>query len=297
MGRMKKRNTSLLSTFLVIIALAVYSFFGLNEDPSGDNFPLQITFMDVGQGDSILIQSGDSTMLIDAGPTSASDEIISELEKNNIKKIDILIGTHPHEDHIGSLDTVIQKFDIGRIYMPQAVATTKAYEDVITAVKNKGLVINKPVAGTSLEFGDAECVFLAPNNSTYEDLNNYSIVIKLVYGETSFIFTGDAEALSEKEMLEKGYDLKADVLKVGHHGSSTSTAKDFLESVDPVYAVIMCGKDNSYGHPHRETMEKLKEKGIIVYRTDECGTIVCSSDGENILFNVDPGSYKNGSSK
>jgi competence protein ComEC len=231
-------------------------------------------------------------MLIDAGNNADSNLVVNYLKKNGVKKLDYAIGTHPHEDHIGSLDTVINNFEIGKVLMPKATSTTKTFKDVVTAIKNKNLKITEPIPGTTYNLGEASWTILAPSkNKDYEDANNYSIVCKLKYGKTSFIFTGDAEDVSEKEILAKGYDLKSDVLKIGHHGSSSSTTDAFLTAVNPKYAIISCGKGNDYGHPHKPTMDKLKSKKIPVYRTDECGTIVCISDGTKITFDKKPGDY------
>jgi beta-lactamase superfamily II metal-dependent hydrolase len=262
--------------------------------PSGE---LKVHFLDVGQADCILIQTpSGKNMLIDAGNNADAGTITSYLDSQGVKKIDVLVGTHPHEDHIGSLDMVIKDYEIGKIYMPKVITTTKTFEDVLLAAKSKGLTINVAKAGVSIDLGsDVKAEILAPNGSSYEDLNNYSAVIKLTFGNTKFLFTGDASAQSEQEMLNKGYDLKSDVLKVGHHGSSSATTSEFLKAVNPKYAVISCGKNNDYGHPHKETMEKLKSMEITVYRTDECGTIVATSDGKNISFNVKPGNYNYGS--
>jgi competence protein ComEC len=254
---------------------------------------LIIHYIDVGQADSILIITpGKKVMLIDAGNNNDGDDVVEYLRNQGISRIDVAVGTHPHEDHIGGLDTVIRNFDIGKIYMPKAVNATKTFEDVLAAVKDKGLKINTAEGGRDIAIDSRiESLFLAPNSGEYKDLNNYSAVVKLTFGETSFLFAGDAEDVSEEEMLQKGYDLKADVLKVGHHGSSSSTTPEFLEEVDPEYAVIMTGKDNEYGHPHKEVMERLKNKGIKVYRTDQNGTVVVESDGRNITFSTKPGDY------
>lgn len=255
------------------------------------NGELKVHFIDVGQADSILIQQGNSSMLIDAGNNEDSETVKNYIASQGIKKLDYVIGTHPHEDHIGGLDYVINSFEIGSIYMPKATSTTKTFKDVINSIQAKKIQITIPQSGDSIKLGQADCKILAPNSASYEDANNYSIVIKVTFGNNTFMFTGDAEALSEKEMLNKGFDVKADVLKVGHHGSSSSTSDEFLKKVSPKYAVISVGKDNDYGHPHKETMAKLKNSGISVYRTDECGTIVCTSDGNNINFSSKSGSY------
>lgn len=255
------------------------------------NSNLKVHFINVGQADCILVQDGNSNMLIDAGNNNDSNTVISYLKKQNINKLDYVIGTHPHEDHIGSLDDVIKEFNIGKVYMPKVTHTSKTFKDVVNAIKNKNLSITTPTPGTSFTLGSSTATILAPNSSEYEDLNNYSIVIKLTHGNNSFMFTGDAEDVSEKEMIKKGFDLKADVLKLGHHGSSSSSTVEFLNKVNPKYAVIMTEKNNSYGHPHKEVMDKLKSKGITVYRTDENNTIVATSDGNKISFNTSKGSY------
>ncbi|QXM07081.1 ComEC/Rec2 family competence protein [Crassaminicella indica] len=255
---------------------------------------LKVHFIDVGQADSILIENGENNMLIDAGNNMDSDLVVNYLKREGIKKLDYVIGTHPHEDHIGGLDAVINTFDIGKVYMPKVTHNSKTFKDVVTAIKNKGLKITTPVVGSKIVLGDAQGVILAPNSKEYKDYNNYSIVLKLTYGNTSFLFTGDAEDISEEEMIRKGFDLSADVLKVGHHGSHSSTTLEFLNKVNPAYAVIMCETGNDYGHPHKETMDKLKNKNIPVYRTDENGTIIAVSDGEKIKFNVNPGDYSYG---
>jgi len=254
---------------------------------------ITVHFIDVGQADSILvITPGNRVMLVDAGNNSDGELVTEYLANQGINRIDVVVGTHPHEDHIGGLDTVIENFDIGKIYMPKAVTATKTFEDVLKSVKNKGLKVNTAEAGVDIGLDpQLTSVFLAPNSGGYEDLNNYSAVIKLTYGSTSFLLSGDAEDLSEEEMLQKGYDLKADVLKVGHHGSSSSTTEEFLSEVDPEFAVIMAGKGNEYGHPHKEVMERLEKRGIKVFRTDQNGTIIAKSDGNKIEFNTEPGDY------
>jgi competence protein ComEC len=254
-----------------------------DTEAAADN-PLKVHFIDVGQADSILVQTpSGKTMLIDAGNNADGNAVVSYIKSQGIKKIDVLVGTHPHEDHIGGMDTVVNSFDIGKIYMPRATTTTKTYEDVLTAISRKGLKITAAKGGQTIDVDPAiKADVLAPNSSTYDDLNNFSVVLKLTYKNTSFLLAGDAEDISEQEMVNKGYNLKADVLKVGHHGSDSSTTPAFLKAVSPKYAVISVGRGNDYGHPAPATLTKLASAGIEIYRTDEAGTIIATSDGNTI---------------
>ena len=255
---------------------------------------LRVHFIDVGQGDSILIQAGEQAMLVDAGTNESGSVVTEYLRSLNITKLDYLIGTHPHEDHIGGLDDVIHSFDIGTVIMPDVSHTTQTYEDVLDALLEKNLTVTAPHPGDSYSVGDASFTVLSPSAEIAEqaaendDLNNLSVGIRLVYGSNAFVLCGDAESDSEEAMAESGLDLKADVLKAGHHGSSTSTSDAFLAAVNPDYAVISCGKDNSYGHPHQETMDKLNAADISIFRTDEQGTVVAVSDGSSITWSSAP---------
>lgn len=245
---------------------------------------LKVHYIDVGQADSILIQSpSGKIMLIDAGNNADGDSVVAYLKKQGVKKVDILVGTHPHEDHIGGMDNVVRNFDIGSIYMPKASSTTKTFEDLLNAIKSKDLKVTTAAGGMNINFDSSvKTEILAPNGVSYKDLNNYSPVIKMTFGNTSFLFTGDAEDISEQEMLSKKYNLKADVLKVGHHGSSSSTTSAFIKAVSPKYAIISVGAGNDYGHPNLDTINRLNNSGIKVYRTDESGTIIVTSDGTSI---------------
>jgi competence protein ComEC len=248
---------------------------------------LEVYFLDVGQGDSEILRYGNNTMLIDAGTNASTSTLISDIKELGISRFDTVIATHPHEDHIGGLDTVINQFNIGTIYMPKVTTTTKTFLDVLQAIKNKGLTITTPVPGSAFNLGSDTCTILAPNSQSYADLNSYSIVLRVVNGNNSFLFTGDAQVDSEMEMLSKGYTLKSDVLKVGHHGSSTSTSPDFLKAVSPKYAVIEVGAGNDYGHPHQVTLDKLNSAGVKIYRTDLNGIIAVISNGSNISINTE----------
>lgn len=246
---------------------------------------LEVHFIDVGQADSILIKTGSDLMLIDAGNNDDSDLVVDYIKSQGINNLDYVIGTHPHEDHIGGLDVVIDSFEISKILMPKQKSTTKTFQDVLTSIQNKGLKVTTPKVGDTYNLGEAKWTILAPNQEKYDETNNSSIVIKLEYGNNSFVFTGDAEEKSELEIIQTG-SLKADVLKLGHHGSSSSTSYDFLSRVNPKYAVISVGLNNSYGHPHKEVIELLNNENIEILRTDELGTIIFTSDGNNISYAI-----------
>ncbi|BDU82377.1 ComEC/Rec2 family competence protein [Clostridium perfringens] len=244
---------------------------------------MSVTYLNVGQGDSELIQVNGINMLIDAGTNAGANDLVKDLKNRGIKTIDIAIATHPHEDHIGGMDEVLENFDVKSFYAPKVAHTTKTYENMLKAVKNEGLKIKQIKEGTKIDLGkDTEVQVYSPVKSQYEELNNYSPVMKISYGQNSFMFTGDAESLVEKEILNENKDLKADVLKLGHHGSHSSTSEEFLKAVDPSIAIVSCAKDNKYGHPHKETMSNLKKAGITVYETFRDGDITISSNGKKL---------------
>lgn len=290
-----KSNNSKFGEVIVTGGTAVLNDVVLKSVEEGRNIgPVTVHYINVGQGDSILIQQDGHNMLIDAGTNAAESAVVNYLKSKGITRLDYVIGTHPHEDHIGGLDKVIDNFTVDKFIMPKVTHTTQTFKDVITAAQNKGLKITVPKVGDKYSLGVANFTILAPNNSSYSNLNNYSVVIKLKFGNRSFIFTGDAESLSEGEILAKQLDITGDVLKLGHHGSKTSTTQAFLNKVNPKYAVVSCGKNNSYKHPHQQTLDKLKVKKIKVYRTDEAGTIIATSNGSSLSFNAKQGSYIGG---
>ncbi len=241
-------------------------------------------YLDVGQGDSIFIElPNDETMLIDSGENYHGASIIEYIEDCGHDKIDYLVGTHPHSDHIGSMAYIVRNFNIGSVYLPNASTNTYTYEKLLEAVKKKGLKIKTGKSGVNI-LSDTEdnldINILAPvSTKDVKNLNNTSVVLKIQYGNTGFLFTGDAETAELKTI--KG-DISADVLKVGHHGSDTSTPQNFLDTVNPKIAVISCGENNDYGHPHQTTLKRLENKGCEIYRTDLEHTIAVTSDGENL---------------
>ena len=218
---------------------------------------LLVDFIDVGQADSILIRNQDQVMLIDAGTNEAGDTVVNYLKELGITKINYLVGTHPHEDHIGGIDDVINNFDIGQIYMPKMETTTKTFEDVLEAIENKNLTVTAPNKGDKIELGQAVGTFMTDPILDKDNLNLSSLVMRLEFGNTSFLFMGDAEKENEETINWP----KTDVLKVGHHGSNTSSSKKFLEQIEPEYSIIMVGKDNSYDLPKQETINNLKSIG------------------------------------
>jgi competence protein ComEC len=297
-----KRKTKhiLLRIGALLLLAAIFLYIKLQPDREEQTVPtgtgqtdrIEVHFIDVGQGDSIFIETGRDSMLIDAGENNQGDTVLNYLKDQGVEKLDYIIGTHPHSDHIGGLDTVIRALPVETVIMPNVTHTTKTFEDVLNAMEEKGLKITEPAVGDRYTLGLASFQILAPNSASYEDLNNYSVGIKLTFGDTSFLLAGDAEKLSEDEMLKNGIDLSADVLKLGHHGSAYSSGSNFLDVVNPKYAVISVGKDNEYGHPHEETLQAMKDRGIKVYRTDLSGTIVFTSDGHNISINMNANAPK-----
>ncbi|HHU92331.1 MAG TPA: MBL fold metallo-hydrolase [Halanaerobiaceae bacterium] len=280
---MNKKYPLTISFFLLLL-LVGFSVAGTSGE-------LIIHYLDLGQADSILLElPNNEIMLIDAGNNSDGQKLVNYLREQGIDTIDYLIGTHPHADHIGGLDDVIENFVIGRIYMPEVIHTTKTFEDVLLAVQRKGKKITPARTGVSIiDDPVLQIYFLSPISNNYKDLNHYSAVVKVDFLDKSFLFTGDAEKINEEEMIEKyGVKLKSHILKVGHHGSNTSTSEEFIEKVVPDYAVISVGKDNSYGHPSALVIQRLQNHGVKIYRTDLQGTIIARSDGQQILFNQDP---------
>jgi len=241
---------------------------------------LKVHFIDVGQADAALIQFGKRTLLIDTGDWRGS-EVVPYLEKMGVTSIDVVVGSHPHADHIGQLDKVIERFDVGEVWMSGGTANSQVFNRVISAIDAHNIGYDEPRAGDRFEIDDLRIDILSPNNLT-GDLNNDSIVMKLTYGSVSFLFSGDAEREAERKMVSSGQDLRATVLKVGHHGSSTSTTSSFLDKVQPKIAIISVGQNNSYGHPSNEVINRLKNAGVELYVTMTHGTIVVTTKGDEV---------------
>lgn len=278
----------LLIFFLGLLSISfASSYSNYNSNPNNKINPnnMIVHFIDVGQGDSILIQVNSKNMLIDSGPKSDKKKLFNYLSRLNLAKLDYVIATHPHEDHIGNMADIITNYDVLEFYAPKVQSNTKSFEMMIDALNSKKLKINVIKKGVnSIDLGkNSKVTVFSPNKNSYEDLNNYSPVIKIEYGITSFIFTGDAQKDVEKELLDSNENISADVLKIGHHGSSTSTSKSFLRKVDPSFAVISVGKDNVYNHPTEKILTILAETKIRTFRTDKDGTILITSDGSKII--------------
>lgn len=256
-------------------------------EPAAEGSELQVHYIDVGQGDATLILCGGEAMLIDAGDNSKGTTVQLYLQKQGVSSLKYMIGTHPDADHIGGMDVIITKFDCDTVIMPDVESDTAAYRDVIDAMEYRNYKNTLPVVGDTYALGDASFTIIAPNQE-YPDPNNCSVGILLIYGSSRFLFTGDAETEAEEDILKNGIDVSADVLKAGHHGSSTSTGAVFLDAVSPSFAVISCGRDNAYGHPHEETLSAFQNAGIEVFRTDEQGSIIAVSDGKSITWNTAP---------
>lgn len=299
---MKKKNKSI-TCLILFIGLLVYLFTSSsfrtsisNVKANIDNISnkrdeakkvvsnsdtLKVYITDVGQADSILIRDGNYNMLIDAGNNSDGEKLVKYYKELGITSFKYVFASHPHEDHIGGMDDIINNFDIKNFYMPDKLSTTKTFEDMLDALERKNLkyIVPKVNDKLSLNNSNINVIYVGSDES---DINDSSIVLKLNYFSNSFLFTGDLGSNKEKEILNSGANIKADVLKVGHHGSSYSTASLFLDKVNPSFAAISVGKNNIYKHPASSTLEKLNKRGIKVYRTDLDGTILFESNGKDI---------------
>lgn len=255
---------------------------------------MQVVFLDVGQGDCTIVRTREADMVIDCGDKGSGDLVVEYLQEQGIEKLEYLILTHPDADHIGGADEVLESIEVERVLMPDVANDTRAYEEVQEQIETQGIVTEHPSVGDEYQLGDAVFWILCPEKELVKesDLNGSSLGIKLVHGENSFVMCGDAESVSEQAMVERfGNNLECDVLKCGHHGSSTATSPAFLEATDPTWAVISCGEGNSYGHPHVEVLAALEEDDVQIYRTDRQGTIIALSDGKELRWSAEKGYF------
>ena len=243
-------------------------------------------FIDVGQGDATLVECDGEYMLIDAGDVNKGTTVQLYLTKQNVPKLNYVVGTHPDADHIGGMDVILTKYDCDTILMTDKTSDSKAYREVMDVIEYRNYKVTVPKTGDTFRLGSALCTVLGPVKNNNDD-NNSSIVLKIQYGDTSFLLSGDAEEDEEQEIIDSGADLKADVYHAGHHGSRTASSAEWNQFISPDAVVISCGAGNAYGHPHEETLAAFRQMGVDVYRTDEQGSIVVSSDGKQLTWNCD----------
>ncbi|MEE0970419.1 MAG: ComEC/Rec2 family competence protein [Clostridia bacterium] len=283
----KFRKSSYLKAiiFLVIVIVCTVRYIQSERTAALVDGTIEIHIIDVGQGDSVLVKTKSGNLLIDAG-TNNSEEVLSEyLESVNVTEFEYCIFTHPHEDHIGGADMIIEEYDVRNVILSPAVSSSNTFERLLDALERSEAEVFEAVPGDKYDIGDLQIFIMGPSVvSSGRDLNNTSVITRLTYGKSRFMFTGDAEKLQEGDILSEytSLELQCDFLKMGHHGSSTSSSKKFMDSVAPLYAAISCGRDNSYGHPHREIIQMLEERGIEYSRTDLEGSIVYICDGSEI---------------
>ena len=302
----KSRAWALCAIFLVIVFTAlswslakgtgryswdsVYAAFGLRASSQAAQMPLSVHFLDVGQGDCIIVKCGDEVMLIDSGKQGNEQKIIRYMRNLNIKNIQYAVATHPDSDHIGSMEEIIETFDTDCFMMPDIsgaqYAPTDLFISLLESVEQSEIKSVAAESGKSYMLGDAVFTFIAPIKQ-YDDVNNMSAVIKLTYGERTFLFMGDAEFEEESDIVQSVASLHCDVLKAGHHGSNSSSSEAFILAARPRYALISVGTPNDYGHPNKNVIKRFESEDCEVLRTDYCGTLVMGSDGENLLVDTE----------
>ncbi len=248
----------------------------------------RIHVLDVGQGLSVLVESQGHYMLYDGGDRDKSSYVVSYLKQEDISSLDYVIASHYDSDHLNGVVGALNVFPVDQVLSPDYTTDTRVYNSFCSLIETKQIPQKQPAVGTSYVLGDAVFQILSPSGTDYSDVNNYSVAIRITDGDKSFLITGDAEAVSEAEMCRTGLELESDVYIVGHHGSGSSSTWELLQNVTPEYAIVSCGTGNSYGHPHIETMEKLQAMDIRLFRTDKQGTVVASTDGISITWNLSP---------
>lgn len=295
---MKKKDMKKLIVLVILLLSYAYTTFINTENKNqegpikerktedvifADENTLNVYFIDVGQADSILLENKGHYMLIDAGNNEDGPKLVNYFNEQDIKEFDYVVGTHAHEDHFGGMDDIIKNFKIDNFYMPDAITTTKTFEDVLDALEETNVIFQTPKVNQTFNLQDTTITTLSVT-ADEKNLNDTSIVLKVKHGTNTFLFMGDASTKIEKNLLNK--DIKSDVLKVGHHGSRYSTSLEFLKKVSPEYAVISVGENNTYKHPHEEILKRLEEQNIQIYRTDKQGTILAKSNGSIITFST-----------
>lgn len=312
----RKRLVGKLATGIILVLVMVYATFfsdflpnieqnneeietstsELNEEQNLEG-ELLLTMIDVGQADSFFLKQGEHTLLIDCGTRSTGSDVVEYLKNQGITKIDYVFGTHPHEDHMGGMYEVITNFEIGKIILPKVEAgevTTNWYMKLINEIATGNYTLEYVGLGAIYKLGDATIKVIGPIEKPSGNLNNYSTVLKVTFGEMDVIMTGDAEKDVEAAILKSNENIEAEILKVGHHGSDTSSSTDFLDAIKPQYALISTKVCNKYNHPTKETMLNLQERNITVYRTDECGTVIATITQNSVTFQTKPGDYLSG---
>ncbi len=283
---MIKFRKIILSLCLVLAICFLWGCMPAGPQMPGEGSDFAVHFIDVGQADAALVICDGKTMLIDGGNAADSNVIYSYLKNQGVKHLDYIVASHAHEDHIGGLPGALNYATVGKALCPVTDYDSSAFRNFVKYLGNRGADITVPKTGDSFKLGEAECTVLAVNTTDNEP-NNTSIVLRIVYGETSFLFTGDAEREVELALASWGFELESTVLKVGHHGSDSSTSYVFLRNVMPEYAVIPVGADNDYGHPTADVLSRLRDAEVKVFRTDKHGTVICTSDGKNVVFGTE----------
>jgi len=295
----KKKSPILIIVLILLLAGVAFAAWHFRE-PIGDFFSslfeesdgapaivavdgeMVIHFIDVGQADATFIITDAGSMLIDAGSRRSGPRVVEYLQSLGITEITYVVATHPHEDHIGGMDLVLNGFSIGQVLLPAVSHTTRTYERMIEAIEAHNIPTYAPAVGHEFEMGGAIFTVIHPSSDDYRNLNDWSLSLRVAFGNVSMVTTGDAEIPAEREMIESGLYLGADILRLGHHGSRTSTSQEFLDAVNPSIAIIQVGADNRYGHPHQEVMDRLHAANLRIYRNDHHGDIILRTDGANI---------------
>lgn len=311
----RSKRVSPLATIIGIIILIVASFFGIdlyegipnetvatieqqvNQPVQDVEGQLVVHMIDVGQADCFLLVQDGVTALVDCGTRSTGKDAVEYLKELEVTKLDYVIGTHPHDDHMGGMYDIITNFEVGTVIIPNSSngeITANWYIKLMSELSTGNYIVDYPEKGDIISLGDATMQVLSAETDVSGNTNNYSIVLKVSFGQMDMIMTGDAETEIEEKILESGVDIDAEILKLGHHGSDTSSSEPFLDAVSPEYGLISCKVGNKYEHPIKSTMEKLEERNVEIYRTDECGSVVMTVTTDDVSFNCEPGDYLSG---